>query len=236
MRKRTKPTTVRAVADRRRFEAQARRLFDEARRSADPDHAVERTLAHHEHRAASAELWRQSEEDLLAELVSKLERYAEAERAAGRASAAADQLRRQARQEELRVARNARRREEYRRRAEGPGTDRHPPSKAVRVEVDPAAWQALKIEAVKSRASMQRLLGLLVIADLASGDCHSSGRDRDEPRWSRTGQGRRARQYAQIEVDDETWEVLRVDAAERRLTIARRVGIAVERWVSDRVS
>ena len=224
------------MSDRRRFEARARRLIDEARRSSDPDHAVERTLAHHEQRAVSAERWRQDEEDLLAELVSKLERYTEAERAADRACAAADQLRRQWRQEELRIARNARRREEYRRRAEGPQTDRRTPSKAVRVEVDPAAWQELKIGAVRSHASIPRLLGLLVIADLASGDGHSAGRDRDEPRWSQTGQGRRARQYARVEVDDETWEVLRVNAAERRLTIARRVGIAVERWVSDRLS
>ena len=223
------------MSDRRRFEARGRRLLDEARRSSDPD-AVERTLAHHEQRAVSAERWRQSEEDLLAELVSKLERYAEAERDADRACAAADQLRQQRRHEELRIARNARRREEYRRRADGPRTDHRPPNKAVRVEVDPAAWQALKIGAVKSHASMPRLLGLLVIADLASGDCHSGGRDRDEPRWSRTGQGRRARQYARIEVDDETWEVLRVNAAERRLTIARRVGIAVERWLGDRLS
>lgn len=234
MRKRPKPTTARAVADRRRFEVRARRLLDEARRFADPDHAVERTLAHHEHRAASAERWRQSEEDLLAELVSKLERCAEAERAAGRASAAADQLRRQRRQEELRVARNARRREKYRRRAQGPRTDHRPPSKAVLVEVDPVAWQALKVEAVKSHASVPRLLGLLVIADLATGDYPSAGRDRDAPRWRRTGQGRRARQNARIEVDDETWATLRVNAAERQLTIARRVGIAVERWLSDR--
>ena len=236
MRKRPKPTTLRAVPARRRFEARARCLLDEARRSSDPDHAVEQTLAHHEQRAVSAERWRQSEEDLLAALVSKLERYAEAECAADRACAAADELRRQWRQEELRIARNARRREGYRRRAQGPRTDHWPPSKAVRVEVDPAAWTALKIEAVKSHASIPRHLGLLVIADLASGDCHSAGRDRDEPRWSRTGQGRRARQYARIEVDDETWEVLRVNAAERRLTMARRVGIAVERWVNDRVS
>jgi hypothetical protein len=115
------------------------------------------------------------------------------------------------------------RREDYRRRAEGLRTDHRRPSKAVRVEVDQKAWQALKVEAVKSHASMPRLLGQLVIADLATGDCHCAGRHRDEPRWRRTGQGRRARQYARIEVDDETWSVLRVNAAERRRTFDGRI-------------
>jgi hypothetical protein len=221
------------VAERRRFEVQARRLIDEARRSADPERAIEQTLAHREQIAVSAEQWRESEEALLAELVSKLERKAEAERAAGRATAATDQLRRQRRQDELRVARNARRRERYRREGGPLRTDSRPHNRPIRVEVDPSAWAALKLEAVGRRRSMPRLLGELVRRDLALATGGPSDRARDEPRWHRTGEGRRARQYARIDVDDEMWKALRVVALAEGLTVARRLGIAVERCFSE---
>ena len=49
------------------------------------------------------------------------------------------------------------------------------------------------------------------------------------PKWRRTGGGRRANVHVRIDTADAAWESLHRDAIHRGMTVARRVGLAVER-------
>jgi hypothetical protein len=104
-------------------------------------------------------------------------------------------------------------------------------TRAVHVDVDPEAWGAFKIGAIRRGTTVGEAVGELVDgavrrrgADLAQAVAGTTncGR-RGEP-----GEGRRARKFSRIAVDDDTWRNLRVQAMEHDLTVARAVGALVE--------
>ena len=51
-----------------------------------------------------------------------------------------------------------------------------------------------------------------------------------EPRWRRTGEGRKANQHTRIDIDDEGWLTVRRDAIRHGVTIARWIGLILETW------
>ena len=56
-----------------------------------------------------------------------------------------------------------------------------------------------------------------------------------EPRWRRTGEGRRANQHTRIAIDDHGWLTVRHDAIRHGLTIARWIGLILETWAQRNV-
>jgi hypothetical protein len=54
------------------------------------------------------------------------------------------------------------------------------------------------------------------------------------PRWSRTGEGRRANQHTRIDIDDYGWRALHEAATRGNHTISRWVGLQVEEWALAR--
>ena len=125
------------------------------------------------------------------------------------------------RAEAERLRRNALGRARYRARREGgvTRTDRRRGMHAIAIVADPAAYQALKLEARHRSVPLPSLLGEVVIADLRSVPASPMT---DAPRWRRTGEGRQANKHTRIErieIDDEAWEELHADApSARRLT------------------
>jgi hypothetical protein len=79
---------------------------------------------------------------------------------------------------------------------------------AIAIVVDPAAYQALKIEARHRSMSIPSLLGEIVVADL----CNPPALRAVDARWRRTGEGRRANQHTRIDIDDDAWQALHADA------------------------
>ncbi len=191
---------------------------------------MERIVRDLEDEAARAERSAALEEDFLAKLVEAMERRDHARRAAARARADAARLQAQQLAEERQLHRNALQRERYRQRRlrEGPQGDRRLGTHALRIEVDPEAWRALKVEAVRRRTSISRLLGEILTPELPRLDGRTV--PAPTPRWRRTGGGRRARQFARVEIDEAAWTELRADAVLRSMTVARRIGFALEAW------
>ncbi len=163
-------------------------------------------------------------EALLAELTDKLERIASARRAAERARAASQRLQWEGHRDQLRAARNARRRQRYRDRAES-----HPSGtgRPVRIEVDPTAWRAWRAEAARRRIPAKILLGDLA-RSLAQECDPMAVPTSSAPRWRRTGAGRRARQSTLVDVDDEAWARLRARVVKERVTLGLLLGRTVE--------
>lgn len=142
-----------------------------------------------------------------------------------RADLAAERLRRQAEHQE--VVRRAKEAGNYwadrdrRRKAQQP----------THVEVDLAAWMALKAQALGRGRSLGESVGYLVHAEVVR--C----RGRPLPRLSGDQRapsraGRRAKLFARLAVGKPTWHEFRGLAAQRRLTVARYVGVLVEAKVT----
>lgn len=119
------------------------------------------------------------------------------------------------RQEALRrrVAREAR-------RAEGgmyAGKQRRP-NQPVHVEVDPAAWNAVKRAAIARRTTVGQTVGNLIVDAI-----QTQVRPRHDPRRAPT------HRFARLFVDDEAWGSFRVLAYELGVAAGRLVGLVVER-------
>jgi len=119
-------------------------------------------------------------------------------------------------------------------------------TRAIHVDVDPAAWTAMKLDAVRRGTTVGEAVGDLVTAEvhrrgqvsgqvrdtLLGSPAHGQVRDDRARRWSglrgRPGEGRQARLFARIAVDNDTWAAFRAIALQREVPVARVVGLLVE--------
>jgi hypothetical protein len=214
------------------YEAKAEELLAPTRRSSDPDRAARNVLEHLERQADNAERWQASLEEYLARAVEAMQRADHARQAAGRAKAAAAKVDAERRGEAARVRKNARARERYRQRRinEPPRANKRKGMHALAIEVKPGAYRAVKSEAYRLNTSIPKLLGEILTRDIETAE---RPEPTARPRWRRTSAGRRANQHTRIDVASDIWEILHLDAFQRSLTVARRIGMAVERWAGE---
>jgi hypothetical protein len=103
---------------------------------------------------------------------------------------------------------------------------------ALAIEVDPAAYRALKVEAFRRRTPIPTVLGeILSVRVPVPGEAAAA---LGGPRWRRTGEGRRAKQHTRIDIDDASWRSLHVEALDARHTVGRWIGLILEAWAKDR--
>ncbi len=212
------------------YRDEAARQLARAAASEDSEQYRRRWLEHLLDQARVTEEAARSQEHALALAVEAMERRESARRAARRArDEHAVLLARETPAEAERLRRNARERARDRARREGgvTRTDRRRGMHAIAIVVDPATYQALKLEARHRSMPLPSLLGEFVIADLRSVPASPMT---DAPRWRRTGEGRQANKHTRIDIDDEAWEELHADAIQRSLTVGRRIGVAIEKW------
>ena len=103
-------------------------------------------------------------------------------------------------------------------------------TRPIHVEVDPQAWQLVKLDAIRRGATLGEAVGELIQAEVDGGG-QTLGEDFGEVpvgRAGHQGQGRRARVFARIALHDDAWRALKALAVERQLTTARAVGLLVE--------
>ncbi len=217
-------------------ETRAAELLAGVRRSSDPERAAVGEIEWLERAAETAERWQVQEEEFLARAIELMRRTEQARGAATRAASERTRIERDRRREKERLRKNALARERYRERrlTEPARFDKRTGSHALAIEVHPTAYRAVKTEAGRLHISIPILLGQVLRADLESSPEPEPVR---QPRWQRTGGGRRANQHTRVDVDAKTWELVRLDALARSLTIGSRVGLATERWArqtSDR--
>jgi len=118
-----------------------------------------------------------------------------------------------------------RRREERRRERLEQGYPNEPrrPNRPVHVEVDPEAWDTVKRDAMLRQVFVGRAVAALVSSSVDDG-IPAAGRAA-----TRAGQtGRRARRFARLFLDDDTWARLRARALDADVTSARAIGLVVE--------
>ncbi|MGI8663820.1 MAG: hypothetical protein ACR2LQ_11510 [Acidimicrobiales bacterium] len=120
-------------------------------------------------------------------------------------------------------------------------------TRPIHVDVDPSAWAAMKLDAVRGGSTVGEVVGELVraavhrrgqvsgqvrVAVSGPSPAHGQVREQGGRRWSglrgRRGEGRQARVFARIAVDDDTWAAFRAIALQREVTVARAVGHLVE--------
>ena len=126
---------------------------------------------------------------------------------------------------------NARARERYRERrlTESARVNNRTGMHALAIQVDPAAYRAVKAEALQRGSSIPTVIGE-ILSDSSRQPIASE--KTTEPRWRRTGEGRKANQHTRIDIDDEGWLTVRHDAIRHGLTIARWIGLTLETWAS----
>jgi hypothetical protein len=208
---------------------QAAELWKEVIQSADPGRMAERILDRLEHQAENAEARQISEEQFLAQAVERMERTAHARQVAAKAAAEQRRVEGMCRREMERRRKNARARERYqqRRLTEGARVNKRIRMHALAIQVDPAAYRAVKAEALQRGTSIPG-----VIAEILSDSSRQpiASANPTEPRWRRTGEGRKANQHTRIDIDDDAWLAVRRDAVRHGLTIARWIGLNLETW------
>lgn len=102
-----------------------------------------------------------------------------------------------------------------------------PSTTATHVEVDLSAWRSMRAEASRQGRSLGHEVGRLVVDEVA--------RPTGIPVLLRSNQaeaegvGRRAKVFARLVVAKPTWNEFRALALGRSVTVARYVGILVER-------
>jgi hypothetical protein len=215
------------------YEPRAQELLDRALGSPRPDLAVRQMLDYLERRATDAERSQAGKEEILARAVDAMQRTASARRAAQRAAAEADRIEDERRRERERLRKNARARARYRERrlTEPPRANKRIGMHALAIEVDPAAYRVVKLEAFRRCTTIPKLIGDILRSRAPSGEDRL---DMSGPRWHRTGQGRRANQHTRVDVGDDTWQAVHVDALRAGLTVSRWVGRLVEEWAATR--
>jgi hypothetical protein len=213
-------------------EARAAELFAGVRRSSDPDGAVAGEIEWLERAAETAERWQVQEEEFLARAIELMRRTEHARGAATRAANERTRIEDDRRREKERRRKNALARERYaeRRRTEAARVDKRTGMHALAIEVDPAAYSAVKSEALRHSHTLPAAIGeILSKASWSMGDRDAAG-----PRWRRTGDGRRALQHTRIDINDETWRAIHVGAREGGQTVSRWIGMAIESWAHRR--
>ena len=208
---------------------QAAQLWTEVTQSADPDRMAERIIDRLEHQAENAEARQITEEKFLAQAVERMERAAHARERAARAVAEQRRVEATRRREMERKRKNARARERYRERRliESARVNNRTGMHALAIQVDPAAYRAVKAEALQLGSSIPTVIGEIV-SDSSRQPVASA--KTTEPRWRRTGEGRQAKQHTRIDIDDGGWLTVRRDAIRHGLTIARWIGLTLETW------
>lgn len=96
------------------------------------------------------------------------------------------------------------------------------PNRPVHVEVEPAAWETVKAEAIRRR----RAVGEVVAELLAAAADKPLPAQRTPQRTTSTG--RRGQRFARLFLDDQTWSQFRARSTEGGITAARAIGIVVE--------
>lgn len=98
--------------------------------------------------------------------------------------------------------------------------------------MDPAAWKLLRAKAAAQGRTVGTLVGHLVVQEVHR--CTGTGNPPPLRGGNRNGQsqGRHANLFARLDVSKERWQQFRSIAAQRDITIARYVGILVEKAVS----
>lgn len=114
-----------------------------------------------------------------------------------------------------RAVREAERMKERARRRTLPKRDRRSPNRATKVDVDPEAWAVVKRQAVADGRKLAEVIGSLLAADQPALRGHRSARPE--------------RRFARLFVDDARWTELRLIAVTQGVTVARLVGLTVER-------
>ena len=88
----------------------------------------------------------------------------------------------------------------------------------------------MKLDAVRRRTTIGDGVGALVRAELGRrGQTHGETSATWSDRRGQPGEGRRAKVFARIAVDDETWAEFKAIAAGTGLTVARAAGLLVTR-------
>jgi hypothetical protein len=213
---------------RERDAVQAAQLWTEVTQSTDPGRIAERIIDRLEHQAENAEARQISEEKFLAQAVERMERAAHARQRAARAVAEQRRVDGIRRREMERKRKNARARERYRERriTEGARVNNRAGMHALAIQVDPTAYRAVKAEALQRGSTIPTVIGEL--SDSSQQPIASA--KTTEPRWRRTGEGRKANQHTRIDIDDEGWLTFRRDAIRHNVTIARWIGLILEIW------
>ena len=143
------------------------------------------------------------------------------------------------------VRRRIERRQETQRRRAERGTTKKPrrPSRPVKVDVDPDAWEAVKRDGVRRRWWMGAVVGELVRLAVEDGVVprnRPQQKSAQNPAAARQSQPSSAqsdcaaalckgRIFARIFVDEETWAQFRELALDAHVSISRLVGLLVER-------
>jgi hypothetical protein len=96
--------------------------------------------------------------------------------------------------------------------------DMRRPSRPVKVEVDPAAWETVRREAIRRHRTVGAMVGSLVLRVLEDGVVPRLNPQRDPQR-----------RFARVFVSEESWSEFGVLAVDTRLSIGRFVGLLVER-------
>ncbi len=216
---------------RERYEGKAENLLAKAQRSADPDTAAVRIVEHLERRADEAEGWQASMEEYLARAVNALQRADHARRAAAGAEAAADRILAERRREAERLCKNERARERYRQRrlTEPARVNKRTGMHALAIDVDATAYRAVKVEALRARSTIPKMIGEILDGQFLNNREIAMPQG---PRWRRTGEGRRANQHTRIDVTDDTWQAIHIEATKAGLTLARWIGLRIEAWAA----
>jgi hypothetical protein len=216
-------------------ETRAAELLAGVRRSSDPDAAAAREIEWLERATETAERWQVQEEEFLARAIELMRRTEQARGAATRAANERTRIEGDRRREKERLRKNALARERYaeRRRTQAARVDKRTGMHALGIEVDPVAYRAVKAEALRRRITIPALIGRVLERGSAE-ILNESPAIRSG--WSRTGDGRRAKQHTRIEVDDATWRRVQVAALQAGHTLGRWVGIAIESSMAGRGS
>lgn len=127
---------------------------------------------------------------------------------------ACDVIRRAQEETERVVRRETRRQLAALRRAE-PREDVRSPNRTTRVDVDPAAWEVVKRKAILDGRKVAEAVGDLLTKPILPKRSHTSARV--------------ARRHARLFIDDDQWTEVRATAVTRGVTVARLIGVIVER-------
>jgi hypothetical protein len=145
------------------------------------------------------------------------------------------------------VRRRIERRQETQRRRAERGSARTPrrPSRPVKIDVDPEAWEAVKRDGVRRRWWVGAVVGELVRLAVQDGVVprnrpqRKSAQDAERTQQSskqtaaqatrRRPEAAPGRLFARLFVDEETWAQFRVLAFDAHVPIGRLVGLLVER-------
>lgn len=207
---------------------------DRADACGDPVAYRRRWLSDLRTKALIAEEHAATREQALAAAIELMERRERAERAARLAASRLRRKQAEERREADRLARNARSRGAYRRAREqrGPRVDSRIGMHAIAIVVGDEAYAAVKLEARRRGTSVPVVLGEILTRAITLPAV--APRAEREPRWRRTGEGRRANRHTRIAITDQVWEQLHEQAIAANQTVSSSIGSIVDEWSARR--